>query len=86
MGRIYLLRLSNYEYFLYVMTRTGAEYLPPHQILSELESLVVPDINCKNYYNIDINEQEYAVFEYQRTSRENNNIYKVYDFKQVVCR
>jgi hypothetical protein len=77
--RIKLLRIANYEYYLYSYTKTGSDYLGAHEILSELEKKVC----CNNILHHDP-EIGGALFKLNRITRDGVHKYIVYDFIKVI--
>ena len=83
MNRKHLLRLSNYEEFLAYYTYTGPDYILPHDILLQLEKMVVDKEYEVDNVQIQCSDYSYCIFTFDRFFRDGNNSYVVYDFNFV---
>lgn len=80
MDRKYLLRLSNYEYFIASYTNTGKHYRSPHEILSDLEKQVCYSEKIIDNILIPYKDWGDLIFTFDRQMRDGNDVYLVYEY------
>lgn len=80
MDRKYLLRVANYEYFIASITTTSHYYIPPHQILADLEKEVCFTNDPDTSVLIDYKEWGGCVFDFDRFMRDGNDVFIIYNY------